>query len=95
MDRHRDTQPVAQHAFNLLVFVTKKRTELDSVESLATVSYLSDTAEKLIGSSDTNLLIYDTPQDCLDAVNDKKAALYIRRLLRRQTGNSYQNILPL
>jgi EAL domain-containing protein (putative c-di-GMP-specific phosphodiesterase class I)/ABC-type amino acid transport substrate-binding protein/GGDEF domain-containing protein len=56
-----------------LVFVTKKRTELDSVESLATVSYLSDTAEKLIGSSDTKLLIYDTPQDCLDAVNDKKA----------------------
>lgn len=53
-----------------LVFVSEKRTEMESVESLATVDYLSGKAAELIGTAGTAVQIYDTPQDCLDAVKD-------------------------
>lgn len=56
-----------------LVFVSKERTEMESIESLATVDYLSDKAEELIGTAGTAVQIYDTPKDCLDAVKDGKA----------------------
>ncbi len=56
-----------------LVFVTKEKTDLESIETLATVDYLSDKATELIGPADIKVQIYDTPQDCLDAVKDEKA----------------------
>ncbi len=56
-----------------LVFVSKERTEMESIESLATVDYLSDKAAELSGTAGTAVQIYDTPKDCLDAVKDGKA----------------------
>lgn len=53
-----------------LVFVSKERTAVESVESLATVDYLSDKAAELIGMAGTSVKIYDSPKDCLDALKD-------------------------
>ncbi len=51
-----------------LVFVTKKDTELESVKRLATVEYLEEKAVDLIDSPDTDVQVYDSPLECLDAV---------------------------
>ncbi len=53
-----------------LVFVSKERTEMESIESLATVDYLSNKATELIGTAGTSVKVYDSPKDCLDAVKD-------------------------
>lgn len=53
-----------------LVFVSKERTEMESIESLATVDYLSNKAAELIGTAGTSVKVYDSPKDCLDAVKD-------------------------
>lgn len=55
-----------------LVFVTKKSTELESVKSLATVEYLEEKAVDLIDSPDTDVQVYDSPLECLDAVKSEK-----------------------
>ena len=55
-----------------LVFVTKKDTELESVKRLATVEYLEEKAVDLIDSPDTDVQVYDSPLECLDAVKSEK-----------------------
>lgn len=57
-----------------LVLVTQKDTEFKSIRTLAAVNYLSEKAGQVIDLDDgTELLIFDTQQDCLDAVKEKKA----------------------
>lgn len=57
-----------------LVLVTQKDTEFKSIRTLAAVNYLSEKAGQVIDLDDgTELLIFDTQQDCLDAVKEKRA----------------------
>lgn len=56
-----------------LVLVMKKGMEPIYAESLATVPYLSDEAGAAVDLSVTSLQVYDTQQECLEAVRSKKA----------------------
>lgn len=57
-----------------LVLVTEKKKEINSIHTLAAVDHLSEKAAQAIGEeNDTQLLIFDTQQECLDAVREKKA----------------------
>lgn len=57
-----------------LVLVTQKDKEFKSIHTLATVDYLSEKASQVVDLEDsTQLLGFDTQQDCLDAVKDGKA----------------------
>ena len=56
-----------------MVLVMKKSMEPHSVQTLATVSYLSQGAEHAVDLNHTELLICDTQQECLDALRAGKA----------------------
>lgn len=57
-----------------LVLVTQKDTDFKSIRTLAAVNYFGEKADQVMDLNDgTQLLIYSTQQDCLDAVKDKKA----------------------
>lgn len=57
-----------------LVLVTQKDREVGSIRTLAAVSYLSEEAHQVVDVGDgAELLVFDTQQDCLDAVKEKKA----------------------
>lgn len=56
-----------------LVLVTKERTNLDSVKTLATVDYLSEKVTDIVELDGTSLQLFGTPQECLDALKDGKA----------------------
>lgn len=56
-----------------LVLVTQKDTEFKSIRTLAVVNYLSGKADQVMDLEDgTELLVYASQKDCLDAVMDKK-----------------------
>lgn len=56
-----------------LVLVTQKDTESKGIRTLAAVNYLSEKAGEVMDLEDgTELLIFNTQQECLDAVKDKK-----------------------
>lgn len=57
-----------------MVLVTKRDKEFHSIHTLATVDYLHEEATHVTDlGSNTELLVFDTQQDCLDAVKDQKA----------------------
>lgn len=57
-----------------MVLVTKRDKEFHSIHTLATVDYLHEEAAKVTDlGSNTELLIFPTQQDCLDAVRAGKA----------------------
>lgn len=57
-----------------LVLVMEKNKEIGAIRTLAAVDYLSEDAGQIAGVEDgTQLLIYNTQQDCLDAVKAKEA----------------------
>lgn len=56
-----------------LVLLMKENRELSSMETLATVSYLAADAAEMVNLENLSLVTYDTQQQCMDAVKDKKA----------------------
>lgn len=56
-----------------LVLVMEKDRELHSIQTLATVEYLSEEAKEAVGLEDAVLLVFDTQQACMDAVKERKA----------------------
>ncbi|MDE7262963.1 MAG: transporter substrate-binding domain-containing protein, partial [Oscillospiraceae bacterium] len=57
-----------------LVLVMGKDKDSGSIQTLAVVEYLSEDAVQAVGAADdAELLIFDTQQDCLDAVKEGKA----------------------
>jgi len=56
-----------------LVLVMKKSKELKSVETLATVSYLSADAGHIVNLDDLSLMTFDTQQECMDALKNGDA----------------------
>lgn len=64
---------VKEYAEIPLVLVTQKDQEINAIHTLAAVDYLSEAAENVVDVGDgTELLIFDTQQDCLDAVKEKR-----------------------
>lgn len=56
-----------------LVLVTQKDTDFTSIKTLGVVNYLNDKASQLMDlEHGTELMIFDTQQDCLDAVKEKE-----------------------
>lgn len=51
----------------------EKDRELHSIQTLATVEYLSEEAKEAVGLEDAVLLVFDTQQACMDAVKERKA----------------------
>lgn len=56
-----------------LVLVTAKNRNIDEIGTLATVSFLQDKVGTAIQIEDTEVVIYDTQQECIDAVKEGKA----------------------
>ena len=56
-----------------LVLVMEKNKDMHSIRTLATVAYLYDEVHDVVSVDDTNLLIFNTQQECMDAVKDGKA----------------------
>ncbi len=56
-----------------LVLLMKENRELSNMETLATVSYLAADAAEMVNLENLSLVAYDTQQQCMDAVKDKKA----------------------
>lgn len=57
-----------------LLLVMEKNKESSGIQTLAAVEYLEDEARHVLSSeNDSQLLIFDTQRDCLDAVKSKKA----------------------
>jgi len=56
-----------------LVLVMRENRELSTVETLATVPYLAADAAQMVNLENISLITYDTQQQCMDAVKDKKA----------------------
>lgn len=59
---------VREYAEIPLVLVMEKSKTVNEIESLATVSYLSEEVGNAVNEETLSLLIYDTQQECLDAV---------------------------
>ena len=71
-----------------LVLVTEKNRNIEEIETLATVSFLSDKVGTAVQTEETEVIIYDTQQKCIDAVkeNDVDAVLcdgYLAEYLMR------------
>lgn len=56
-----------------LVIVTEKGRDLESVQTIAAVSYLADSAYGVISPGESSLLILDSQKECLDAVKNREA----------------------
>ncbi len=56
-----------------LVIVMDKKRELNSIQTLAVVSYLAEEAAEAIDLESTGLMILDSQQHCLEAVRDGQA----------------------
>lgn len=79
-----------------LVLVTEKNRNIEEIETLATVSFLSDKVGEAVQTEETEVIIYDTQQEGIDAVkeNDVDAVLcdgYLAEYLMR-TEFRYENL---
>lgn len=59
---------VCDYAEVPLVLVMDKSEDMNQIQTLATVSHLEDTAKNVILSDDVTILVYETQQECADAV---------------------------
>lgn len=87
---------VGEYANVPLVLVTEKGEGASEMKTLATVSYLSDEAQVAVNTGETLLKLYDTQQECLQAVKsgETEAALcdgYLVEYLLR-TEIKYNNL---
>lgn len=65
---------VKEYAEVPLVLVTQKDQEIGAIHTLAAVDYMRGESENVVDvGAGTELLIFDTQQDCLDAVKEKQA----------------------
>lgn len=53
-----------------LVVVTEKDRNIDEIDTLATVSFLTDKVGEAVQAEDTSVLTYDTQQECIDALKE-------------------------
>lgn len=53
-----------------LVLVTAKDSNIDEIEMLATVSFLTDKVGTAIQTDETKVITYDTQQECIDALKE-------------------------
>lgn len=91
-----DLKAICDYAEVPLVLVMNKTSNMDKIHTLATVSHLDDKAKTVTLSDDVEIIIYETQQDCVDAVANGEADAvlcngYLAEHLMR-TGFKYSNL---